>query len=286
MSGGLVVVEPGVMATIQDEGRPGLARFAVSPSGAADKPAYRLANRVVGNEEGAAVIELTFGGATMRADQDLVLAITGATLPIMLDGLGVAMGQAVWARAGSEIVFGRPTAGLRSYVAVRGGIDAPRVLGSRSCDTLGRLGVSPLVAGDRLLVGADIERMPAPDQVPTHPIEANPVLELAPGPRLDWMDEASAHRLGSESFHVSDRLDRVGVRIVGSLLRRAITTELPSEAVIFGAVQLPPNGEPIIFGPDHPTTGGYPVVAVVTERQLPIVAQLRPGQEVRFRWSR
>lgn len=286
MSDGLQIIDPGVLTTIQDEGRPGLAAFAVSPSGAADKPAYRLANRVVGNRGGAAALELTFGGVRIRADRDLVLAVTGAPLPVTLDGVGVAMGQAIWARAGSELVFGWPSAGLRSYLGVRGGIEVDAVLGSRSTDTLGHLGHRPLAAGDRLEVGEEIERMPAPDQVPTHPIETHPVFDLIPGPRLEWMETASAGLLTSATFSVSDRLDRIGARLVGPPLRRAITRELPSEAVILGAVQLPPNGEPIIFGPDHPTTGGYPVVAVVSERQLPMVAQLRPGQDVRFRWLR
>lgn len=283
---GLTVVDVGLLATIQDEGRAGMEAYAVSPSGAADKPAYRLANRIVGNAAGVAVIEVTMGGVRLRAEQDLVVAVTGAPVGIVLDGNGTAMGQACWVRAGSELLLGRPTAGLRSYVAVRGGVASRRVLGSRSTDTLGHLGPPPLTAGDRLLIGDDTERLPAPDQVPTHPIETHPVLDLVPGPRFDWMEAVSAEVLVSSPFRVSDQLDRVGIRFQGPLLFRSITRELPSEAILAGAVQLPPSGAPILFGPDHPTTGGYPVIGVLAERQLPLAAQLRPGQDIRFRWVR
>lgn len=283
---GLTVVDPGLLATLQDEGRAGMEPYAVSPSGAADKPAYRLANRIVGNAAGVAVVEVTMGGARFRAEQDLVVAVTGAPTGIVLDGAGAAMGQACWLRAGSELALGRPEVGLRSYLAIRGGVAARRVLGSRSTDTLGHLGPRPLAAGDLLGVGDDTERLPAPDQVPTHPIEAHPVLDLVPGPRLDWMEAVSADVLVSSPFRVSDQLDRVGTRFDGPLLFRSISRELPSEAILAGAIQLPPSGAPILFGPDHPTTGGYPVIGVLVERQLPLAAQLRPGQEVRFRWVR
>ncbi len=283
---GLTVLDPGLLSTIQDEGREGMEAYAVSPSGAADKPAYRLANRIVGNAAGVAVVEVTLGGAWLRAEEDLVVAVTGAPVAIVLDGTGAAMGQACWVRAGSELSLGRPEAGLRSYVAVRGGVAARRVLGSRSTDTLGHLGPRPLAAGDRLDVGDDTERLPAPDQVPTHPVEAHPVLDLVPGPRLDWMEAVSSDVLVTSPFRVSDQLDRVGIRFDGPLLFRSNRRELPSEAILAGAVQLPPNGAPILFGPDHPTTGGYPVIGVLVERQLPLAAQLRPGQDVRFRWVR
>ncbi|MDA3039992.1 MAG: biotin-dependent carboxyltransferase family protein [Actinomycetota bacterium] len=283
---GLTVLDAGLLSTIQDEGRSGLEAYAVSPSGAADKPAYRLANRIVGNAAGVAVIETTLGAVHLRAEQDLVIAVTGAPVALMLDDMGAAMGQAYWVRAGSELFLGRPLVGLRSYIAVRGGLAARRVLGSRSTDTLGHLGPRPLAAGDHLVVDHDPERLPAPDQVPTHPIEAHPVLDLLPGPRLDWMEAASAKVLTSAPFRASDQLDRVGTRFDGPSLFRSITRELASEAILAGALQLPPSGAPILFGPDHPTTGGYPVIGVLAERQLPLAAQLRPGQEVRFRWAR
>lgn len=283
-SGSLVVFDPGVASTLQDEGRPGFTADAVSPSGAADLPSYRLANRIVGNQPGCAAIELVLGTLRFRADRPTVIAVTGAPLPVTVGGRQRTSGEAIHVSAGDEIEFGWAHRGLRSYVAVRGGINVPLILGSRSTDTMSGLGPPALAVGDRLLIGDATAGLPAPDIVPTHPIEEAPVLEVHPGPRRDWLDEASIRRFGAEQFSVSDQINRIGVRCAGPALVQREVRQLASEAVIVGAVQIPPNGEPIIFGPDHPTTGGYPVVAVVVERQLPAVAQLRPGQTLRFRW--
>jgi biotin-dependent carboxylase-like uncharacterized protein len=284
MSGELVVFDAGVLSTIQDEGRPGLARYAVSPSGAADLPAFRLANRIVGNRANAAAIEAVLGSLRFRVDRPTVIGVTGAPVPFTVDDRQYSIGQAIRVGAGSEVAFAWPAIGLRSYVAVRGGIDVVPVLGSCSTDTLSGLGPRPLEVGDRLAVGPEPNDLPAPDLVPTHPIDPEPIIGIVRGPRLDWVDDGSRQRLVSEPFTVSDQINRIGVRCVGPKLVRSVTTELASEAVLQGAVQLPPNGEPIIFGPDHPTTGGYPVIAVVVDRHLPLVAQLRPGQQFHFRW--
>lgn len=283
--GGLTVVEPGVFSTVQDEGRHGLLHLAVSPSGAADLPAYRLANRLVGNRLGAAAIETVLGTLRVRVEQESVIAVTGAPVPFTVDGHQQAVGSSVHVDAGADITFGWATSGLRSYLAVRGGINVEPTLGSRSTDTMGALGPAALQADDHLPIGVDTERLPAPDLVPTHQIEPEPVLSILAGPRLDWITTEAEMALVQQDFAVSDQIDRIGVRLTGIPLIREITRELPSEALLHGAVQLPPNGEPIIFGPDHPTTGGYPVIAVVVERQLPVIGQLRPGQPVRFRWA-
>ncbi len=280
------VLDSGVLATVQDEGRIGFSAWAVSPSGAADGPAYRLANRLVGNVPGCAAVEVVLGSIRLRAHVDTVIAVSGAPAPITVGERSFATGQAIPVAGGEVITVGWAPAGLRTYLAVRGGIAVPPVLGSRSTDTISGLGPDALAAGDLLPIGNDVQGLPAPDQVPLHPIDVAPVIDLVPGPRLDWIDENSKSVLVSRSFSVSDKVDRIGVRLSGPRLVRSRTGELPSEAIIRGAIQLPPDGEPIVFGPDHPTTGGYPVVAVVAERHAHLVAQLRPGYTVRFRWSR
>jgi biotin-dependent carboxylase-like uncharacterized protein len=281
----LEVIDPGVLSTVQDLGRLGFTADAVCPSGAADLPAHRLANRLVGNAERCATVEAVLGTLRLRALADTVIAVTGAPVPVIVGGHSHATGQAISVAAGEPIELGWAEAGLRSYVAVRGGVAVAPVLGSRSTDTISGLGPAPLEAGHILPIGNDVQGLPAPDHVPIHPIEASPVLDITSGPRIDWIDGASRTTLGTQRFAVSDKIDRIGVRLTGPRLVRSITRELPSEAIIVGAVQLPPNGDPIIFGPDHPTTGGYPVVAVVAERHLHVVAQLRPGQNIRFRWK-
>lgn len=187
-------------------------------------------------------------------------------------------------RAGDVLELGLPESGLRSYLAVRGGWDAPRVLGSRSTDTLSRVGPSPVAPGDFLGVGtpgAGPAAMVAAGGGPPH--AGTLVLEVTPGPRVDWLAEPGSL---AGPWVVTNRADRVGVRLDGARLRRSrarIDSELPSEGVVRGAVQVPGSGQPVVFGADHPVTGGYPVVAVLTREASDGLAQARPGQVVRFK---
>jgi biotin-dependent carboxylase-like uncharacterized protein len=179
-----------------------------------------------------------------------------------------------------------PARGLRSYLAVRGGVDLPPVLGSRSSDTLSGLGPSPLAAGDRLPVGSLAGEQPLVDVAPVAPLPDRPVLRVLPGPRRDWLQASAWGELTSQEWAVSADSDRVGLRLTGPRLLRARTDELPSEGLVAGAVQVPPDGGPVLFLADHPVTGGYPVLAVVVTADLPLAAQLRPGDGVRFRPAR
>jgi biotin-dependent carboxylase-like uncharacterized protein len=180
------------------------------------------------------------------------------------------------------VEFGTPSGGVRTYVAVRGGLDVPLVLGSRSTDLLSGLGPAPLTAGDRLAVG----RASGPitvDVAPGYEPEDEPVLRITSGPRDDWFE--SLEPLVRGAYEVSSHSNRVGVRLEGPPLTRRREGELPSEGMVTGALQVPPNGLPIVFLTDHPTTGGYPVAAVVKTAALSALAQARPGTRIRFRPS-
>ncbi|WP_127784282.1 biotin-dependent carboxyltransferase family protein [Rhodococcus sp. X156] len=279
----LRVLATGPLALVQDLGRPGLAAQGVSRSGAADRAALRLANRLVANPEDAAAIEATLGGLQVRAEADLLVALAGAAAPAVLDGTPVGHHAVLRLPAGSVLRLGAPAAGLRTYLAVRGGITVPAVLSSRSTDVLSGLGPDPLAVGVVLPVG------PAPEAYPEVAQAAVAVpggglvrLRALRGPRAGWVADVDA--LTTRAWTASARSNRVGMRLEGHRLTRSRTEELPSEGLVRGAVQVPPGGEPVLFLADHPVTGGYPVVAVVLDADVDRAAQVRPGQQLRLYW--
>ncbi|MFJ6796034.1 biotin-dependent carboxyltransferase family protein [Streptomyces sp. NPDC091268] len=281
---GLEVLRPGALTTVQDLGRPGHAHLGVPRSGALDSGAYRLANRLLGNPPGAAALETTLDGVRLRALSPVVVAVTGAPCAVRLCGRPAAWGAPVRLRAGAELDVGRAEAGLRSYLAVRGGFAVPPVLGSRSTDLLSGLGPAPLAAGAVLPVGA-----PGPDPVHGVDVPAAPgppaelVLPLRPGPRADWFEPAAIAGLWRSRYRVSAASNRIGLRTEGPALVRSRGGELASEGMVLGAVQVPPDGRPVVFLADHPVTGGYPVLGVVPAGPaLDAAAQARPGTTVRF----
>jgi biotin-dependent carboxylase-like uncharacterized protein len=279
----LTVIAPGPFATIQDGGRIGWASIGVPRAGAADRSSAELANRLVGNRPDVAVVEATAGGLRLRAERTVLVAVTGAPVPLSVDGRVVPVNGPVTVAAGSVLAMGTPSAGLRSYLAVRGGVDVPPVLGSRSTDTLSGLGPSPLAAGDRLPVGEAAAEEPVVDVAAVRPPLPDPVLHVLPGPRRNWLAPDAWTALTTHPWTVTADSDRVGLRLSGPRLERARDDELPSEGLVPGAIQVPPDGAPVLFLTDHPVTGGYPVLAVVTTADLSAAAQLRPGDEVRFR---
>ena len=274
------ILDPGALTTVQDLGRPGLAHLGVPHSGALDSPAMRLANRLVGNQESAAVLETTLTGVRFRTERGVRVAVTGATCAVRIDARAVPWGATVSVPAGSVVEVGTATEGLRSYVAVAGGIDSEVVLGSRSTDLLSGLGPEPLVAGAVLRVGPDL-RARASAEVSAQRRE--PVLRIDPGPRADWFTARSQASLDGATYVVAAASNRIGLRLSGPVIERERPGEVPTEPMVLGAVQVPPNGQPIIFLNDHPTTGGYPVVAVVREEDLSICAQARPGDRLTLR---
>lgn len=277
----LEVRDVGAQVTVQDLGRPGRAHLGVPRSGALDEPAHRLANRLVGNEESAATLECLGGRLTFRTRSAVTLAVTGAQVPVRAAGRDRAWGNSVPVGAGTVVELGAATQGLRAYVAVSGGIMVETVLGSRSTDLLSGVGPDAVAAGDVLPVGPP-GGVPVPVQV-VRPPPPSRVLRVRLGPRDDWFERASVEALNGSAYVVGSASNRIGLRLEGTPVRRLGEGELASEGMVLGAVQVPPNGQPVVFLNDHPTTGGYPVVAVVVSEDLAACAQLRPGDEVTLR---
>jgi biotin-dependent carboxylase-like uncharacterized protein len=283
----LEILRPGPLALIEDLGRAGFAHLGVTRSGAADRRAHTLANRLVANPDDRATIEVTLGGFAARVrGGDVDIAVTGADANPAVNGTTFGVNSIQRVRDGDVISLSTPRAGLRSYLAVRGGIDVEPVLESHSYDTMSTIGPSPLQAGDVLPIGEHTADYPRLDQAPVAAIEEHLVeVNVVPGPHEDWLvdPDAVVHTI----WMASDRSDRVGMRLEGRPLQhRGPDRQLPSEGATRGAIQIPPSGLPVILGPDHPVTGGYPVVGVVTDEDIDKVAQIRPGQYVRLHWSR
>jgi biotin-dependent carboxylase-like uncharacterized protein len=281
---GLVeVLDPGLLALVEDLGRPGHAHLGIGRSGAADLPSLRLGNRLVGNRPGAAGLELTLGGARFRFHRAAVVALTGAEAPADVDGARVEFGRAVPVPAGATLRIRRPARGVRAYLAVRGGIAVPAVLGSRSRDTLAGLGPAPLVRGDLLPVGSDVDGAGAPPGLNGQVAGGGEVLlRVRPGPRDDWFEPSALDTLFGSVYAVTPQSDRVGMRLSGERLVHRARAELPPEGMVTGAIEVPPSGQPVLFLADHPLTGGYPVIGVVTAEGVARAAQIRPGGRIRF----
>ncbi|MFD9888364.1 biotin-dependent carboxyltransferase family protein [Amycolatopsis sp. NPDC059027] len=279
----LEVLATGALALVQDLGRPGYAHLGVPPSGALDVAALRLANRLAGNAESYAGIEAVLGGLSVRATTSCTVAVTGPPVRVQVDGRDVGSHVAVHLRAGQTLTIGTPSTGLRCYLAVSGGIAAEPSMGSRSRDVLAEIGPDPLVPGVVLPLGA-VHGIPAGADVVVPPVAAAElVVPVTLGPRDDWFDDV-ARGLGTW-WTVTPESNRVGLRLDGTPLRRAqayAESELPSEGLLTGAVQVPPNGLPVVFLADHPTTGGYPVAATVRRGSLDALGQVRPGTKLRF----
>lgn len=288
----LVVIRPGALSLVQDLGRPGWSSIGVSCSGAFDRVSLALANRLVGNPEDSAAIETLLGGLSLQAQSAMTLAVTGASGPMeLLRGSGSAgRWQSVDRRAplhlmaGDRISIGNPVRGLRTYVAIRGGIDVEPVLGSRSHDQLSGLGPTVLAEGDLLPVGPQPADWSAVDFVPEPTLPT--ALEVIPGPHHRpetglFRDEA-LDVLQSAAYLVEASSNRIGVRLRGPALPRQ-PGELASAPMRPGAIQVPSDGQPIILGPDAPTTGGFPVLGTLTPAAFSAIGQARPGDLLRFR---
>jgi len=276
------VLHPGRYSSVQDQGRSGHAHLGVPAAGAADGFYLRVANRLVGNPDGAAALEMTAQGPTLRFMADVYVALTGCRLEAQLDGQPLPMYQTLAIKAGSVLDCGPVIQGWRSYLAVAGGIDAMPVLGSRSRDTLSHLGPEPLVVGGRLGAGS------APAEKPAFYLRTPPQyrqstrLRMIAGPHQDWFTPVALQALREGDYKVQAQSDRIGIRLDGPALMRAREGELLSMGMITGAIQVPPSGRPIVLLADHGATGGYPVIAAVISADLPLLAQLAPGAEVSF----
>lgn len=278
----LTVLAAGALTTVQDLGRRGFAHLGVPRAGALDPSAAALANRLVGNGASAAVLEVTLGGLEVRADAGVWFAVSGAPCPVTVDSEARGLSRAEWLPPGSTLRLGEPATGVRSYVAVAGGIAVAPVLGSRSTDTLAWVGPPRVTPGTKLPVG-DLTGEPRALDTPRPP-DGGP-LRVTAGPRADWFAGDALDLLCRTTYVVEADSNRIGLRLDGPPLPRIRSAELASEGMVLGSVQVPPSGRPVVFLADHPPTGGYPVVAVVDEADLWQCSQLRPGDEVRFTWA-
>ncbi len=282
----------GLQALFQDLGRHGQAGQGVSASGAMDQGALRAANRLVGNPADAACVELVYGGFQFVCRGEAAVAVTGAEAPVRLvtaDGaeLNLRRYEAVALADGDSVTLGEPGAGIRSYLAVRGGFDVAPVLGSCSTDTLPHVAPPPIQAGDVLPVrpvarGAVVG---LPEQAPADLPTAGGVvvLDVVMGPRTDWFTSEAIAMLASQLWTVTPQSNRVGLRLAGEHpLARSNPNELPSEGTALGAIQVPPSGQPVLFLADHPLTGGYPVIGAVAPYHLDRAGQIPIGASVRF----
>lgn len=282
----------GPLTLIEDLGRPGLAHLGVSASGAADRAALRLANRLVGNAEDAAGLEVALGGLTISTDRLLWCAVSGPATELRVITSGrrsrqASSPQSLVLQPGEVLQLTAPPTGLRNYLAVRGGLLIEPTLGSCSTDLLSGLGPAVVRAGDTFSLGQPAGDLPdVASAPPTEPVEE---LWLTPGPRQEWLSEQTWRQLLDQTWEVSPDSNRIGIRLVGpplARLERYRAVELASEGLLPGAVQLPPSGQPVIFGPDHPLTGGYPVIAVLTTDCCDPSGQLRGGDRIRLRERR
>lgn len=282
----VAVVWTGGQVTVQDGGRIGWAGMGVSRAGFADRRSAEAANALVGNDPYAALLEVTFGGCRLQMLADRAVAVTGADCDVSVDGIPARRDTALPLPGGAELAVGPSRRGLRVYIAFAGGVEVEPVLGSRATDTLSGLGPAPVTAGDLLPLGPPPRgavpagvvggtRLPAADSGPV-------VLRIRLGPRDDWLAPAGRTRLLAQPYTITPRSDRTGVRLEGPPVELVAGGDLLSEGMVAGAVQIPSGGQPIVFLRNHPPTGGYPVVAVVDDGGVDLLAQCRPGDTVRF----
>ena len=278
------IVATGPLLLIQDLGRAGFARQGVARGGAFDRTNHRLAQRLVGNDVSAAGFEVTLGGMAFRCATDMTMAVTGAQVALTVDGRATPCNTSLDVRAGELVRLGRCLRGVRSYVAVGGGIIVEPTLGSRSTDVMSGLGPPVVARGDRLPVGSQpAVRAQGSFSISLPDHHDQRILRVVPGPRGDWFVATALDTLCTVNYLVAPVSNRVGVRLNGPALDRINTRELPSEPTLAGAIQVPPNGFPLIIGPDGPVTGGYPVIAVVVADDVDMLAQVRPGDPLQFR---
>lgn len=282
----ITVVRPGPLTTVQDLGRVGYAHLGVPRAGAMDAVSLALANRLVANPDGAPALEITMSGPELAFGIDTAIALVGGHVEAAVDGAAVPTAETLEIRAGQTLRVGQVRAGLRAYLAVAGGLAVDTVLGSASCDTLAGIGPPPLRAGAHLGVRHLCRDHTPPLRRLRVDLSYSPDNEVRVvlGPRDDRATSAGLKSLLSEEFAVTASCDRTGARLAGPTIELvAGVAPLGSEAMVAGAIQVPPDGQPVILLANHATHGGYPVVAVVAGADLALVAQSRPAGKIKFR---
>ncbi len=283
----LEVLKPGLLTTVQDLGRYGYQRFGVSVAGAMDSFSHRVANRLMGNEENAATLECTILGPTLHFLASTTIAVAGANLSPQMNERALPMWQAMRVNSDDVLSFSECRSGCRAYLAVAGGIDVPVVLGSRSTHTrtcLGGFEGRALKRGDLLFTGESKSKLIAAtfELLDYDEILSSRRIRLLKGPQFGDFEPRSIEDFLGRTYRVSSTSDRMGLRLEGPKLIHRNAADIISDAVPLGTVQVPANGQPIVLGADRQTTGGYPKVAVVIAADFPVIAQLKPQDEIRF----
>ena len=272
--------------TLQDKGRIGYANIAVPTSGAFDQKSHQLANRLIGNFPNACAIESLRGSFEFGTDSELVISATGAPASVQVDGREHEMFRSIFVPAGSVVSVSPGSLGMRTYLAIRGGIVGNQIMGSSSYDELSQIGTPPIKPGDKFSVENQVAGSITGDYIPGSVITGLNTVELETMPAPRWSGFSNSDILFTSEYQVTSSVNRVGLRLSGPALVWNSESRLASEGVVIGAIQIPVDGMPLIFGPDHPTTGGYPVVAVVSRNSLDLLAQTAPGTVVRFKSAR
>lgn len=287
---GISIIKAGLLSTVQDLGRWGFQRQGVPVSGAMDRLALRLGNVLLGNDESAAAIECTWTGPSIRFDQDQLISITGANLLPKLNGREIAMWKPIYVPKDAVLSFGKADSeGCRAYICFYGGLDVPLVLGSRSTYLSGKMGG---LNGQALVQGDQISFLKAFESVSStfnwsmdsslYPNLASRKIRIIAGPHTARLEKDSLSDLFKQSFEISNSSDRMGYRLKSKMLHLKDKRELLSSGVCFGTIQLPADGQPIILMADHGTTGGYPIIGQVARIDIPLLAQLKPGEHIQF----
>ena len=283
----LRILDPGILTTIQDAGRRGYQAYGVPVSGAMDLPALRAANKLVGNAPDDAALEI-HSPVALQTDAPHLIALTGTDARFEINGRVLPMWMSVFAHAGATIEIAPKRAGRWIYLAIHGGIDVPRVLGSKSTFLRGKFGGlegRALAAGDQIPVGAPTlgDLVAAAGRGANDRAYRQSEIRVILGPHDDWFAPEAIAALTREEYIVSETADRMGYRLRGAVLSRQRTQELVSCGVPLGAIQVPPDGQPIVLMADHQTTGGYPIIATVITEDIARVAQSVPGERLTFR---
>jgi antagonist of KipI len=298
------VVTPGLLTSLQDLGRYGYQKYGVIVSGGMDSYSLRLANLLVGNEEGEAALEITLAGPTLLVEEDILLSITGGDLSPTINDQPIPMGRPILVKQGSLLKFGACKSGCRAYLAVRGGYDIPEVMGSKS--TYIRAGIGgyqgrALLAGDVLSVKTPQTDLPLlaalSKKLGSHSFSAASwyagkfytsqraeeyTIRVMPSSQFEFFTADSREQLFQKAFKITTQSDRMGYRLAGALLQLTEPLEMVSEAVALGTIQVPPDGNPIVLLADRQTVGGYPKIAQVAGVDIANLAQIKPGRMIRF----
>jgi biotin-dependent carboxylase-like uncharacterized protein len=272
--------------TLQDQGRIGYANIAVPTSGAFDQKSHQLANRLIGNFPNACVIESLRASFEFATDSELVVSVTGAPASVQVDSREHEMFRAIFVPAGSVVSVSPSNLGMRTYLAIRGGIVGNQIMGSCSFDELSQIGTPPIKPGDKFSIDNEVAGTISGGYIAGSAVTGLNTVELEAMPAPRWSGFSNSDLLFTSEYQVTGSVNRVGLRLSGPELIWSSKERLASEGVITGAIQIPVDGMPLIFGPDHPTTGGYPIVAVISRSSLDLLAQITPGTIVRFKQAR